>query len=51
MDLGDRGGPLLPHTRSIKLEPFGPGDYEVRIVVTDRNANEMTSRRVGFTIE
>ena len=22
-----------------------------RIVVTDRNANEMTSRRVGFTIE
>ena len=51
MDLGGRGGPLVPHTRSIKLEPFGPGDYEVRIVVTDRNANEMASRRVGFTIE
>jgi hypothetical protein len=51
MGLGDRGEPPVPHTRSIKLEPFGPGDYEVRIVVTDRNANEMTSRRVGFTIE
>ena len=48
---GDRAGPPVLHTRSIKLEPFGPGDYEVRIVVTDRNANEMTSRRVGFTIE
>ncbi len=51
MDLGARGGPLVPHTRSIKLEPFGPGDYEVRIVVTDRTANEMTSRRVSFIIE
>ena len=51
MGLGDRGEPPVPHTRSIKLEPFGPGDYEVRMVVTDRNANEMTSRRVGFTIE
>lgn len=48
---GDTTGPPVAHTRSIKLAPFGPGDYEVRIVLTDRNANEMTSRRVGFTIE
>ena len=48
---GDRDGPPVPHTRSIKLEPFGPGDYEVRIVVTDRTANAIRSRRVGFTIE
>lgn len=48
---GDRDEPPVPHTRSINLAPFGPGDYEVRIVVTDRNATEMTSRRVGFTIE
>ena len=47
----DREGPLVPHTRSIKLEPVGAGDYEVRIVVTDQNAHEMTSRRAGFTIE
>jgi VWFA-related protein len=31
--------------------PFGPGEYEVRIVVTDSVANEMTSRRAAFTIE
>ena len=48
---GESGGPPVLHTRSVNLEPFGPGDYEVRIVVTDRNANEMTSRRVTFTIE
>jgi hypothetical protein len=48
---GDRGSPPIPHTRSIKLEPFGPGEYEVRIVITDRNANAMASRRVSFAIE
>jgi VWFA-related protein len=48
---GDRGGAPVPHTRSIKLAPFGPGDYEVRIVVTDSMANEMRSRRAAFTIE
>lgn len=51
MAQADRGGPPVLQTRSVKLEPFAPGDYEVRIVVTDRNANEMTSRGVGFTIE
>jgi hypothetical protein len=51
MDPGDRGAPPIPHTRSIKLAPFGPGEYEIRLVVTDRNANAMASRRVSFTIE
>jgi hypothetical protein len=51
MEQGARGSPPLLHTQSIKLEPFAPGDYEVRMVVTDRNVNEMTSRRVAFTVE
>ncbi|HSD29010.1 MAG TPA: VWA domain-containing protein, partial [Vicinamibacteria bacterium] len=48
---GERGAPPVPHTRSIKLAPFAPGDYEVRIVVTDRRAGAMASRRAGFTVE
>jgi VWFA-related protein len=51
MEQGDRSAPPVPHTRSIKLEPFQPGDYEVRIVVTDQIASDMKSRRAGFTIE
>jgi hypothetical protein len=51
MVAGGRDQPPVPHTRSIKLTPFAPGDYEVRVVVTDRNANAMASRRVGFAIE
>ncbi len=51
MEQGAPGTPPTLHTQSIKLEPFAPGEYEVRMVVTDRNANEMTSRRVAFTVE
>jgi len=51
MAAGDKGGPPLPQTRSVKLGPFAPGDYEVRIVVTDAVAQKMTSRRTAFTIE
>ena len=51
MEPGERGAPPVPHTRSIKLAPFEPGDYEVRVVVTDRRAGAMASRRVGFTVE
>ena len=51
MEQGDRGAPPVPHTRSIKLAPFPPGDYEVRIVVTDQIASDMKSRRANFTIE
>jgi VWFA-related protein len=45
------GGPSVPHTTRIKLERFEPGDYELRLTVTDRVANAMVTRRVGFTID
>lgn len=51
MEQGARGALPILHTQSIKLEPFKPGDYEVRMVVTDQIAKDMKSRRVGFTIE
>jgi hypothetical protein len=51
MPADDRPGGPAPQTRSIKLRPFEPGDYEVRVVVTDRKANEMTSRRASFAID
>jgi hypothetical protein len=47
----DRSAPQVEHTRSIKLEPFPPGDYEVRILVTDQNSRQMTSRQAAFVIE
>lgn len=51
MTPGDPGGPVVPHTTRIKLERFEPGDYELRLTVTDRIANAMVTRRVGFTID
>jgi hypothetical protein len=48
---GERGAPQVEHTRSIKLEPFPPGDYEVRLVVTDQNSLQMTSRQAAFVVE
>jgi hypothetical protein len=48
---GDPGAPQVEHTRSIKLAPFPPGDYEVRLVVTDQNSLQMTSRQAAFVIE
>jgi hypothetical protein len=51
MPADDRAGAPAPQTRSIKLQPFEPGAYEVRMVVTDRKANEMTSRRAAFAID
>jgi hypothetical protein len=35
----------------MKLRSFEPGDYELRVTVTDRNANETATRRVGFTVD
>jgi hypothetical protein len=51
MPTGERDLAPVAYTTGINLAPFGPGDYEVRIVVTDRNATEMASRRTGFIIE
>jgi hypothetical protein len=47
----DPGGPPVPHTTRIKLDRFDPGDYELRVTVTDRVANAMVTRRIGFTID
>jgi VWFA-related protein len=40
----------LPHTSRIKLQRFEPGDYELRVTVSDENANAIASRRVAFTV-
>jgi VWFA-related protein len=44
-------GAPLPHTTRIRLQRFEPGDYELRLTVTDRNASAMATRRVAFTID
>jgi VWFA-related protein len=41
----------VPHTARIGLQQFEPGDYELRVTVTDRNASTMVSRAVAFTVE
>ena len=41
----------LPHLSRIGLRPFEPGDYELRVTVTDRKANATATRAVPFTIE
>ena len=46
---GSSPGPL-PHLSRIGLRPFEPGDYELRITVTDRQANATATRVVPFTI-
>ena len=51
IEQGAPQGPPLPHTTRIKLQRFEPGDYELRLTVTDRNANAMMTRRVAFSID
>jgi VWFA-related protein len=51
IDPPGREGPPRPHTTRIGLQPFDPGDYELRVTVTDRNAKQMAMRWVDFTIE
>jgi len=48
----ESGGPQapLPHTSRIKLQRFDPGDYELRMTVSDENANAIATRRVAFTV-
>lgn len=48
---GAPGAPPQPHTTRIRLRSFEPGDYELRVTVTDRKASAIVSRRVGFTVE
>jgi VWFA-related protein len=41
----------VPHVSRIKLQRFEPGQYELRVTVTDRNASTMAARAVAFTVE
>ena len=41
----------VPHTSRIRLQRFEPGDYQLRVTVTDRNASSMATRLVEFTVE
>jgi len=42
---------LQPHTTRIDLSPFEPGDYSLRLTVTDPSAREIAMRFVEFTVE
>ena len=50
MAAGEPQGPVA-HTSRIKLQRFEPGDYELRVTVTDRSAGAMATRSVPFTVE
>jgi hypothetical protein len=51
MSASSRSGPARAHTRKINLRPFAPGEYEIRIVVSDLQSNATLSQRAGFTIK
>ena len=44
------GTPVL-HLSRIRLQRFAPGDYQLRITVTDRKAGAAVARSVPFTVE
>jgi VWFA-related protein len=50
MVVGEPQGPPVPHTSRMELDSLEPGEYELEVTVTDRNADEVATRRVGFTI-
>jgi hypothetical protein len=41
----------VPHVSRIKLQHFEPGDYELRVTVTDRHASTIATRAAAFTVE
>jgi len=48
---GTRAAGPVPHLSRIRLQRFEPGDYVLRVTVTDRNASAMVARSVGFTVD
>ncbi len=48
---GEGGGPPVPHVSRIRLGSFEPGEYELQVTVTDRNANAAATRQVEFTVD
>jgi VWFA-related protein len=51
IEVGEAAAPPQPHTTRIRLGRFEPGDYELRLTVTDRLAGAMASQRVAFRID
>ncbi len=51
MAVADPLAPPVPHASRIKLQRFEPGEYELRVTVTDRNANESATGQLSFTID
>jgi VWFA-related protein len=45
-----QGEALISHTSRISLQPLEPGDYELRLTVTDRNTQAWARRSIGFTV-
>jgi hypothetical protein len=41
----------LPYLARLSLDSFGPGTYEMRLLVIDRNAKTSAKRSVSFTVE
>jgi hypothetical protein len=50
MSEGETRG-TVPHLSRIRLQQFEPGDYELRVTVTDRNAGALATRAASFTID
>jgi len=47
----DEKGKALPMTSRIALEGLGAGDYELRLLASDRKANANALRRISFWID
>ncbi len=48
---GRGDGPPVPHVSRIGLGSLEPGEYELQVTVTDRNANASATRQVEFTVD
>jgi hypothetical protein len=48
--MADAADPV-PHVSRIRLQRFDPGEYELRVTVTDRNATALAARSVRFTVD
>jgi hypothetical protein len=46
---GPAGLPVV--TGRLRLDPLAPGDYELRLVVSNRSASAMATRSLRFTVE
>ena len=49
--VADATGSPVGHLSRIRLRHLEPGEYELRITVTDRNASANVSRAVAFTLD